>query len=84
MDLEPLADLYPPSVKPTFAEFNPGVLSTAFNLQPGQFTLEEAELGIPVDNSSLLGSTATAQELATMAAPVAKPTTKFKLSKGRS
>lgn len=51
MELAPLADLYPSSIKPDFALIN----SNTVTLEAGKFSLSETELGVPVDSRALLG-----------------------------
>ena len=51
MDLTPLADLYPSSIKPDFAPIS----TKNITLEPGNFSLTEAELGVNVDSRALLG-----------------------------
>ena len=84
MELAPLADLYPSSVKPDFAPLT----SPDLSLEPGKFKLSQADLGVPVDASALLGEeerqqAAPAAAAAAPAAPGAgtapKKPTKIKL-----
>jgi len=51
MELAPLADLYPSSIKPDFAP----ITSNTVTLEAGKFSLSETELGVPVDSRALLG-----------------------------
>lgn len=79
MELAPLAELYPSSVKPDFAP-PPGLAGVS--LEPGAFALPEADLGVTVDSRALLGEgdkppPAAAPAAAVAAAP--KPT-KIKLT----
>jgi hypothetical protein len=51
MELAPLANLYPSSIKPDFAPMN----SNSVKLEAGKISLSEIELGVPVDSRALLG-----------------------------
>jgi hypothetical protein len=52
MELAPLSDLYPSSIKPDFAPISS---SNSISLEAGKFSLTEVELGVPVDSRALLG-----------------------------
>ena len=75
MELAPVADLYPSSVKPDFAPLDSAALAERFSLAPGPCALTEAERGIPVDVSALGGNTV-AEEPAAAVAPAPKPVLK--------
>jgi hypothetical protein len=92
MELAPLAELYPSSVKPDFA---PPVGLSGVSLEVGAFSLPGADLGVTVDSRALLGEgekpapAAAAPPAAAPAAAAPKPTksklagakpTKIKLS----
>lgn len=73
MELAPLADLYPSSIQPDFAPLSAQTLSAGLTLEPGKYSLQEADLGIPVDSRALLGEEKPPQREQT--APTAPPAT---------
>jgi hypothetical protein len=74
MELAPLADLYPSSVKPDFTP----ITSNNITLETGKFSLTEAELGVPVDSRALLGEEDKPPAAAAQKQALPKPT-KIKL-----
>ena len=56
MELAPLADLYPTSIKPDFAPLSPQTLANSFTFETGKASLTEAELGVNVDSRALWGN----------------------------
>jgi hypothetical protein len=79
-DLAPLADHPPTSVPPSFAAFSDGALASAFTLQSGAFSLEQSELGVPIDVKALGSPQYSAPSAApSTAAPGKKPALKLKL-----
>lgn len=81
MELAPLADLYPSSIKPDFAPIK-NSNGNNITLEAGNFSLNEAELGVPVDSRALLGEekpTAQPPAAATASAGALPKPTKIRL-----